>query len=306
MSSPNLNLPLIDLSNPERISTAKSIHQACVEYGFFYLINHRIDDSVIKQVFEESKKFFNLAFDEKMKLERSTDHRGYTVPYAETLDPSQLKGDPKESFYIGPMQDGLNKWPSQESLPIWRETMILYFENILDVGTRLISLIALALDLDENFFDKIGAFNPPMPFLRLLHYQGEISPSDKGNLGLSAHSDYGMITLLLTDGVPGLQICREKDKRPQIWEDVSHIDGALIVNIGDMLERWTNGIFRSTMHRVVAVGQERYSAAFFLDPNYDCMVECLESCHSETSPPRFPPIKMGEYIHGRFKATYGS
>ncbi|XP_078155828.1 kihadalactone A synthase LFS-like isoform X1 [Carex rostrata] len=308
MSKPSICLPLIDLSTTDRASTAKSIRQACVEHGFFYLINHGINDFVISSMLRESKKLFDLPLSEKMKLERGKNNRGYTPPYAETLDPSsKFKGDLKESFYIGPIKDrnSPNQWPSKESLPVWRETMESYYENFMNVGSKLISLIALALNLDENFFTKIGALDSPMAFLRLLHYPGEISESDKGNYGASAHSDYGMITLLVTDGVPGLQICREKDKYPQLWEDVRHVEGALIVNIGDMMERWTNCTFRSTLHRVMAVGEERYSAAFFLDPNYECVVECLESCCSETSPPRFPPIKSGDYLNERFRLTYG-
>nr|CAD1844905.1 unnamed protein product [Ananas comosus var. bracteatus] len=296
--SRNLELPLVDLSSSDPFATAQLIRKACVEYGFFYLINHGIEDTLIWEAFRESKKFFALPLEEKMKLEHNDAHRGYTPIYAETLDPSsEFKGDLKESFYIGPnggTSSGKdpNQWPLEGI--IWA------------VGRRLLSLIALALNLDDQFFEKIGALNSPMAFLRLLHYPGELGASDKGNYGASVHSDYGMVTLLATDGVPGLQICREKEKHPQLWEDVSHIDGALIVNIGDMLERWTNCIFRSTLHRVLVIGKERYSVAFFLDPNYDCVVECLESCCSKTSPPRFPPIRSGDYLRERLRASYSS
>ncbi|KAJ4774060.1 2-oxoglutarate (2OG) and Fe(II)-dependent oxygenase superfamily protein [Rhynchospora pubera] len=305
MSPPNLYLPLIDLSSTDRASIAQSIRKACMDHGFFYVINHGIDDFVVNSLFRESKNFFDLPLSEKMKLERNTDRRGYSPPYAETLDPSsKLKGDLKETFDIGPINDSLNQWPSKERMPAWRVTMESYDEKIMNVGFRLISLIALALNLDENFFTKIGALDSPVGFLRLLHYLGEIPESKKGSYGASAHSDYVMITLLVTDGVPGLQICREKDRSPQLWEDVHHVEGALIINIGDMMERWTNCTFRSIVHRVVAVGQERYSAAFFLNPNYDCVVECLESCCSETSPPRFPPIKSGDYLEERLRVAY--
>ncbi|XP_020085213.1 2-oxoglutarate-Fe(II) type oxidoreductase-like isoform X2 [Ananas comosus] len=310
--SRNLELPLVDLSSSDPFATAQLIRKACVEYGFFYLINHGIEDTLIWEVFRESKKFFALPPEEKMKLEHNDAHRGYTPIYAETLDPSsEFKGDLKESFYIGPnggTSSGKdpNQWPLEESLPSWRATMESYYERVLAVGRRLLSLIAFALNLDDQFFEKIGALNSPMAFLRLLHYPGELGASDKGNYGASAHSDYGMVTLLATDGVPGLQICREKEKHPQLWEDVSHIDGALIVNIGDMLERWTNCIFRSTLHRVLVIGKERYSVAFFLDPNYDCVVECLESCCSKTSPPRFPPIRSGDYLRERLRVSYSS
>ncbi|XP_020399379.1 uncharacterized isoform X2 [Zea mays] len=306
----SLHLPVVDLALPDLRAAAESIRQACVEHGFFYVTNHGVDRGLLEAVFAESKRFFDLPMEDKMALLRGANHRGYTPPYAEKLDASsQFVGDLKESFYIGPLDDGdmhndVNQWPSEERLPSWKETMKLYFAAVLDTGTRILSLVALGLDLDADFFHKIGALKCPSTFLRLLHYPGEVHESDSGNYGASAHSDYGMITLLVTDGTPGLQICREKDRNPQLWEDVHHIDGALIINIGDLLERWTNCAFRSTLHRVVAIGKERYSVAFFLDPNPDTLVQCLESCCSEACPPRFPPIKSWDYIAGRLNSTY--
>ncbi|KAH9721152.1 diox n domain-containing protein-related [Citrus sinensis] len=285
-----LQLPVIDLSSPDRLSTAKSIRQACIDYGFFYLVNHGVEEELIYQMFNESKKFFSLQLEDKMKLARK-EHRGYTALCDEILDPSSTsEGDPKESFYIGPLEgtlSSMNQWPSLEILPTWRSTMEYYHQKVLSAGRRLIHLIALALNLNGDFFQKVGALDAPMAFLRLLHYPGELVSSNQEVCGASAHSDYGMITLLATDGVPGLQVCREKFNQPRLWEDVPNIKGALIVNIGDMMERWTNCLFRSTLHRVMSSGQERYSAAFFLDPNGDCVVECLESCCSESNPPKY-------------------
>ncbi|KAF3943996.1 hypothetical protein ACB098_10G041200 [Castanea mollissima] len=306
-----LKLPIIDLTSPDRSSTASSIRQACIDYGFFYLLNHGIEEELLGKVFEESKKFFLLPLEEKMKMPRK-EHRGYTPLYAEKLDPtSSSEGDPKESFYIGPLEDittpvNLNQWPSEEILPSWRRMMESFYKKLLSAGKRLLSLIALALNVEEDFFEKVGALDKPNAFLRLLHYPGELGSSDDEIYGSSAHSDYGMVTLLATDGVQGLQVCREKFKQPRVWEDVLPVDRALIVNIGDIMERWTNCLFRSTLHRVMLSGKERYSAAFFLDPNPDCMVECLESCCSESSPPRFPPIRGGDYVQERLRLTYAS
>ncbi|OMO59603.1 Isopenicillin N synthase [Corchorus capsularis] len=277
---------------------------ACLDHGFFYLVNHGVEEELIKKVFEQSKKFFSLPVEEKNKLSVKN-HRGYTAMYFEKLDTSlSSKGDSKESFYIGPLRENhLNQWPSEEDLPSWRSTMEAYHEKLLSAGIKLLSLIALALNLDEDFFQKVGALNEPMPFMRLLHYPGDVDFSKEEVYGASAHSDYGMITLLLTDGVPGLQVCRDKSRRPQVWEDVPSISGALIVNIADLMERWTNCLFRSTLHRVVPTKQERYSVAFFMDPNKDCIVECLETCCSETCPPRFPPIRTAAYLEERFRVT---
>lgn len=309
----SLQLPIVDLSSSDRASTATSIRQGCLEYGFFYLINHGLDDRFFDLMLDQSRKFFELPHHEKMRLKRNTSHRGYTPPYSEVLDPSSNIGvdDFKESFYIGSLQNNnssscdLNQWPPEEALPVWRKTMVSYYESVLSISKKLISLISLSLNLSEDFFDKYGAFRDPVAFLRLLHYPDHVLVSDKELIAASAHSDYGMITLLICDGVPGLQICREKDKHPRIWEDVHHVPGAFVVNAGDLLERWTNCLFRSTLHRVVATGKERYSAAVFFDPNPDCIIECLETCCDEACPPRFPPIKAGEYLYERLTASYG-
>ncbi|KAI4311639.1 hypothetical protein MLD38_036519 [Melastoma candidum] len=304
----SLHLPVIDLSSPDRLATARAIRQACEEVGFFYVVNHGVEEELIGRAFEESRKFFALPSDEKMKLLRK-EFRGYTPLYAENLDPlSGAGGDSKESFYIGPLEecDGsvlLNQWPSNAILPSWRETMEAYYRAVESTGLKLLRLIAVSLDLDEYFFEKSGG---PDPFLRLLYYAGDIITSDKEIYGASAHSDYGMITLLASNGVPGLQVCRDKTKQPRTWENVPHVDGAFIVNIGDMMERWTNCLFRSTLHRVMPSGQDRFSMAFFMDPNRDCIVECLPSCCSNSSPPRFPPINMGDYLKEKFRLSFGT
>ncbi|XP_039011476.1 2-oxoglutarate-Fe(II) type oxidoreductase hxnY-like [Hibiscus syriacus] len=293
-----LQLPVIDLSSEDRLSTAKSIRQACLDLGFLYLVNHGVEEELIKEVFEHSKKFFALPVEEKVKF-AVKNHRGYTGLYDEKLNTSlnAAKGGAKESFYIGTLAENqLNQWPSEEDMPSWRSTMEAYYKKVLSAGIKLISLIALALNLDEDFFQKSGALSKPMAFLSLIHYPGDVDSSREREYGAPAHSDYGMVTLLLTDGVPGLQVCREKSEQQRVWEDVPSISGAFIVNIGDMMERWTNCLFRSTMHRVMPTGQERYSVAFFLEPNKDCIVECLESSCSESCPPRFPPIRSSDYL----------
>ncbi|XP_049411698.1 2-oxoglutarate-Fe(II) type oxidoreductase hxnY isoform X3 [Solanum stenotomum] len=296
MMRESIQLPIIDLTSPDPISTARAIRQACVDVGFFYLINHGVDERLFKKVLEQNKKFFSLPLEDKMKLVRRN-HRGYTPLYAEKLDTSSTsQGDSKESFYIGSLEgksvvSNLNQWPAE--------------------GIRLISLIALALDLDEDFFHKAGACDSPNGFLRLLHYPGKLQLSEQVVYGASAHSDYGMLTLLATDGVGGLQARlmfagRNSTDLRYGKMCITSVGRAFIVNIGDMMERWTNCLFRSTLHRVMPTGQERYSMAFFLDPNPDCVVECLKSCCSDSSPPRFPPIRAGEYLEERLKVTYVS
>ncbi|KAH9607111.1 hypothetical protein KSS87_005040 [Heliosperma pusillum] len=270
-----ISLPIIDLTAVDRCFTAASIRQACIETGFFYIVNHGVEKHLLEGLFDESRKLFELPEEYKMKLSRK-EYRGYSAMYAEKLDPtSDTKGDPKETFYVGPI-DGencnLNQWPSAELLPTWRSTIETYHQKLLSAAKSILTLLALALNLeDETFF--IRAKDSPVPFLRLLHYPGSV--------------------------------CREKDCHPRVWEDVHHIEGAFIVNIGDLMERWTNGLFRSTLHRVNPRGKERYSAAFFCDPHANVVVECLESCCDESNPPRFRPIRAGDYFRERFRLTYG-
>ncbi|XP_028080071.1 2-oxoglutarate-Fe(II) type oxidoreductase hxnY-like isoform X1 [Camellia sinensis] len=134
-----------------------------------------------------------------------------------------------------------------------------YHREALEVAKAISRIIALALNLEVDFFDRQEMLGKPIANLRLLHYEGRVSDPMKGIYGAGAHSDFGLITLLATDDVFGLQICKDKDAKPQKWEFVAPLKGAFIVNLGDMLERWSNCIFRSTLHRVVGNGQERYS-----------------------------------------------
>ncbi|XP_028054697.1 2-oxoglutarate-Fe(II) type oxidoreductase hxnY-like isoform X4 [Camellia sinensis] len=190
------------------------------------------------EVFNQSKSFFDLPVSEKMKVLRNKKHRGYTPLFNDHSDP------------VNQIHD---------ILPGWRETMEKYHREALEVAKAISRIIALALNLEVDFFDRQEMLGKPIANLRLLYYEGRVSDPMKGIYGAGVHSDFGLITLLATDDVFGLQICKDKDAKPQKWEFVAPLKGAFIVNLGDMLERWSNCIFRSTLHRVVGNGQERYS-----------------------------------------------
>ncbi|MED6147132.1 hypothetical protein PIB30_041236 [Stylosanthes scabra] len=312
------SLNCVDLSNPDINQSVNLLKQACLDSGFFYVVNHGISQEFMDEVFAQSKKFFSLPHKEKMKLIRNEKHRGYTPVLDELLDPeNQVHGDYKEGYYIGvevaendPKSQkpfyGPNRWPAPGILPRWRETMEKYHEQALEVGKKVARIIALALGLDANFFDQTKMLGEPIAVLRLLHYEGKISDPKKGLFGAGAHTDYGLITLLATDEISGLQICKDRDAKPQKWEDVPPMKGAFIVNIGDMLERWSNCVFKSTMHRVLGNGKERYSIPFFLEPSHECLVECLPTCKSATNPPKFPPILCQDYLSQRYNDTHAN
>jgi isopenicillin N synthase-like dioxygenase len=258
-----------------------------------------------------AKRFFALPVEVKLRqsIKRSPHNRGYVAIEEESLDPSK-PADLKEAFNIGldlAADDprvvageafrGVNLWPD---IPGWRETMLAYFDAVWALGRRLHRAIARDLGLDAEYFeDKL---DQPMATLRLLHYPPQPGRPASGQIGAGTHSDYGDITLLLTDRVPGLEV----RKRDGEWIAAPHIDGYFVCNIGDCLMRWTNDVYVSTPHRVVnRAGRERYSVAFFLDPNPDAEVACLPTCQSADRPPRYPAIAAGDYLRQRLDATYG-
>ena len=233
--------------------------------------------------------------------------RGYTPRAEETLDPEhQTCGDTKEGYYIGNKEQGevedtasigCNLWPDEQAFPSlggWRETMLAYFRAVHTLGMRLLRPLALSLGLPADFF--LLKFSDPMEALRLLHYSAQKSDTSSGVLGCGAHSDYGMLTLLLTDDVPGLEIlCGEE------WILVPPRPNCFIVNLGDMLARWTNDVYRSTVHRVVnRCGSERYSIPFFFEPNFDCVVSCLDGF----GPAKYEATTSGEYLLSKYSQTH--
>ena len=306
--SESVSIPVIRLDDPNSVQALKD---ACVNVGFFYLEGHGIGEETLDKIFVETKRLFKLPVEKKVQLSDTVMSRGYTAMQEEKLDPSvQTEGDTKEGYYIGreiPTDDprydpaklrGPNQWPSTELLPNFRSTMEEYHQAISQIAFQVVQLLALALGLEKNYFDE--KFDEPVATLRLLHYAQRLSDPEKGIFGCGAHSDYGVITLLLTDEHSGLQIFHEGQ-----WIDVPPRPDAFVVNLGDMLERWTNGLMKSTKHRVLTDGtSERYSIPFFYDPAFETVVECLDVCTDENNPPKYPPTTAGEHLVGKYQETH--
>ncbi len=298
-------IPVLDFTQEDRdpAGFARTLGQACRETGFFLLTGHGIADDLIARVFAASDAFFALPEAEKAKLSilDSAYNRGWVAPGAEQLDPASAAVDRKEAFNIGldlapddprvlagePFR-GVNLWPDQ---PGFRETMLAYYDACLDLGRALHRPIARDLGLDPDHFAP--SLRAPMAVLRLLHYPPAAAP---GTIGAGAHTDYGSITLLLTDSAPGLQV------RPRggDWTAVPHVEGAFVVNIADCLMRWTNDVYVSTPHRVIAPDRVRRSVAFFLDPDPDAQIAALPG----TGAPRYPAVAAADYLRSRLEATY--
>ncbi|KAL1188724.1 2-oxoglutarate-dependent dioxygenase 33 [Cardamine amara subsp. amara] len=310
------SLTCIDLDNSNLHQLAVLLKQACLDSGFFYVINHGMSEELKEEAFEQSKKFFALPLEEKMKVLRNEKHRGYAPIHESRLDPkNQVQGDYKEGFTIGmegpkdcPDLDksfySSNIWPNPDVLPGWRETMEKYHQEALRVCKSIARVIALALDLDVDYFDGPEMLGNSIANMILFHYEGILSDPSKGIYACGAHSDYGMMTLLATDDVMGLQICKDKDAKPQKWEYVPSIKKAFIVNIGDLLERWSNGLFKSILHRVLGNGQNRYSIPLFVLPSHKCLIDCLPTCQSKINLPKYPAIKCSSYIFQRYKEVH--
>ncbi|WP_269584692.1 isopenicillin N synthase family dioxygenase [Roseibium sp. Sym1] len=312
----DLNLPIVDLEPmvsgaPGGLETvAAEIGRAARETGFFYVKNHGVDQALIEKVFTAAHELFAQPLDAKMALTKDffKTNRGYVPMKGENLDPTQ-PSDLKEAFNIGldlaeddprivagePFR-AVNLWPD---LPGWKDVVLAYFNAVWALGRAMHRAVAADLGAEPDYFeDKLDA---PMATLRLLHYPPQPAAAEKGQIGAGTHTDYGNITILLPDAVGGLEVRR----RDGVWLKAPTIDGAFVCNIGDCLMRWTNDVYVSTPHRVVnSSGLERYSIAFFLDPNPDAEVACLPSCLEAGARPKYAPVSGAGYLKSRLDASY--
>lgn len=310
------SIPVIDVSplSGNDASAARrgadAIRAAAVETGFFYVRGHNVTRDLMDATYMASKYFFNLPLARKqpISVRPGSAHRGY-VPMAQTTQ-SGRRADLKESFNFafpftadhpamasGHELVGVNQWPEDEV--VWRSVLERYYAAVFELGQTLLGAFALALELPKDFFR--GLYRHPLVRARLLHYPPQEPDADSNQFGAAEHTDYGTITILWQDRVGGLQV----KNRDGVWIDAPYIEDSFVINIGDMLELWSNNLFASTPHRVInASGRERYSIAVFYDPDHDVKVECLPNCSSAVNPPRYAPLVAGEYIVSRYNATY--
>jgi isopenicillin N synthase-like dioxygenase len=304
--------PLVNGSPEQAQAVARALGRACRDVGFFYVTGHGVPPALMARVFETSAAFFSgpASIREAASFSGPGNNRGYIRLGGEALDPSKPP-DVKEAFNIGlelaPDDPKLlarapfraaNLWPD---MPGFRETMIEYFNRLWRLGRDLHRGFALDLGLEPDFFET--RLDKPIATLRLLHYPPIAKPLSDGQLGAGAHTDYGNVTLLATDAVGGLMV-QERSGR---WLDAPVIPGAFVCNIGDCLMRWSNDVYVSTPHKVVSPsGADRYSVAFFLDPNPDAVVACLPTCISSDRPTKYAPITGADFLRSRLEPTYSS
>ena len=315
-------IPVIDIkpaiggSYEQRLRKGQEIDQACREVGFFILKGHGIDPLIIERLRQASYEFFNLPLHEKQKVApRRNEPRGYRGLGFEALSagnalqtPPDLKeyfhfgrhAWPDDPYYIageGPNYFIANVWPQHPS--DWSLAAQRYYEAMERLTETLLRLSALGLGLPEDFFqDKI---NRHITAVRINHYPAQSHQPLPGQLRAGAHTDYGLLTILSGEDKPGgLEVLTRKGK----WIPAKTEPDSFVVNIGDLLMRWTNDRWVSNTHRVInpgTIGAEsaRLSIAFFQHPNYDALIECIET----DQPAKYPPVLSGQYRSEKYAQT---
>ncbi len=314
-----MSLPVIDIaglasSDPaDRAVVADALRDACATKGFFYCSGHGVPQALMDAALAQTRAFFALPTEAKLSLhkDKSPANRGYEPLGDQTLQPG-ASPDRKEGFYLGDdLRDddprvlagafnaGANQWPAD--LPAFRPVMSANVAALRVVAERLLRGLALSLRLDEHHFDDFT--RDPLVTLRPLHYPPAEDTDGEPGLGAGAHTDFGGITLLLQDEIGGLEVL---DPEIDDWIDVPPIPGTYVVNLGDMMARWTNDRYRSTTHRVInRSGTDRYSLPFFYTGNPDHLVTCLETCLDDGEEPTYPPVRVQDHLRAMYARSYG-
>ncbi len=305
-------IPIIDFSlfDAGSIETKQiivdQIYHACHDVGFMYLVNHGISADLVQQVFAESQTFFSFPVSSKQKYSwtNALSNRGYIGVETEQLEPER-PADWKEAFSIrqdipdAPLSQ-CNKWPDIQ--PSFRPCMLNLYAACSGLASQVLKAFALALHQPESFFSAHHGNNYT---LRLLHYPPAPSELKPNQIRAGAHSDYGCITLLFQDAVGGLEILSADGS----WIAAPYVPNAVLINIGDLMQRWTNNKFCSTVHRVVHPNgadssKSRYSIAFFGHPNPETEIVCIEESRGTYRPAISPPIRAGDHILAQLNAAH--
>jgi isopenicillin N synthase-like dioxygenase len=311
--------PFHDGDAVARRAVAAAFDRACRDIGFVVVAGHGVPEPLIDGTLETMRAYFALPLDAKQRTfpPAKTVQRGYLAlgvqAAAYTLG-AESPPDLYERFRMGPVDvpdDSYHRarrelyyapniWPRE--LAGMPETLTGYYRAMETLAATLMRIFALALDLPEGFFD--AAIDRHVTTLAVNHYPAQTAPPLPGQLRAGAHSDYGNLTILKAEDVPGGLQVRD---RSGAWRDVTPVPGTFIVNIGDLMAQWTNDRWVSTVHRVinppadVAANSARLSVAFFHQPNEDFRIECLPSCCSADNPAKYPPTSSGEHLQTKLR-----
>jgi len=319
-------VPVIDLAPAGdaagRRTVARTIAQACQRVGFFAIVGHGVSVPTIDAAWGSARRFFELpdAIKRGAIMPRPGYPYGWSPVAGESLAYSTGEHRPpdlKETFSIGPAdltpapagnRDAIefawapNIWPIQP--PGFREALLAYYGAVSGLADRLMDLFALGLDLPEDFFAP--TIDQAISALRVLNYPNQPVAPLEGQLRAGAHTDYGSLTILLQEQAPGGLEVQGLDGT---WHPVPATPGAFVVNLGDLMARWTNDRWRSTMHRVVNPPRDargstrRQSIAFFHQPNWDAEIVCLPTCLAAGERAKYPPVRSGPHLASKFRST---
>ncbi|MDJ0896359.1 MAG: 2-oxoglutarate and iron-dependent oxygenase domain-containing protein [Alphaproteobacteria bacterium] len=304
--------PVIDIADL-RAGGEDALHRVAAEIraamalsGFFYLSGHGLPDAAIANLRAAARAFFAGPAEVKRTIAINQFNRGYLGP-GEARMHGASHTDLKEVFFWGrdlaaddpdvlagvPLC-GPNQWPAEP--PGFRDAVSAYFEAIGAIGRDLLRAFAVSLGADPDFF--VPHYDRPMARGQLIHYPPPPEGAPLEQFGVAPHTDFGCITLLLQE-TAGL----EAQLRSGAWVAVPPLPGTLVINIGDLLQRWSNGRYPSTRHRVRnSTGQGRYSIAIFFDPSPSAVVDPQDL--SPDDPPAFEPVEAAAYILGRNKGAF--
>jgi isopenicillin N synthase-like dioxygenase len=304
-------IDLADLETPDGCArVGRDLDRAYGALGFAYVVNHGVPQASIDAVFEASARFHALPDAAKAAIAVNRFHRGY-LGFATGIDRASsieaaVHPNFSESFiklheatpdapgdHGGPL-DGPNQWP--EGLVGFKDAVLAYEARVERLARALVGALAGALAGDAAALDD--AFARPTTWLRLLHYPARPADAPAGLYGSAPHTDFGALTILAQDAAGGLQV---RDPGGA-WIDVPPKPGAFVVNTGDAVPVWSGGRWRSTPHRVVnPQGRERYSVAYFFDPNFDAHIAPLDPAHA---PADMAGFRFGDHVMGQLDATY--
>ena len=328
---PPRTVPVIDISGWDagdeatRTRIVDGVRAAAETYGFMQITGHGVPQELIDDMLAVNDEFFALPQDVKDALISPPEvNRGYSGIGSESLAYSlgvEAPPDIFESFNIA--RDELdeddpavqaerhrflapNVWPD-EAMPSMRPRLNAYYAAVADLARTVTRIFAVALGMPEEFF--VERCQHPIEVMRMIRYERQPGLPDpvEGQQRMGAHTDYGIVTVLYADQVPGLEIVGPDGE----WWPIQPVDGAYIINLGDLLAEWTNDRWRSTVHRVVPPPRNvegpalRRSTAFFLDGDYDMVVECLPTCCSEDDPPKYPPVTGGDHLLQKLAGSRG-
>ena len=313
-------VPIIDIqpflkgNDSQKATVASKVDEACSDIGFLVITGHGVDKTLIESMYKVSEEYFNRPIWEKMKYKMPPDrYRGYTSFGSENLANSLDEMSPpdlKESFSIGPFNHesdeyhfgeagaryfAPNFWPSNPKN--MQKVFEDYYSEMERLSKDLMKIFAIALGLEENWFKH--KIDKHITNFSVIHYPGqEINKPRKNQLRAGAHSDYGSLTIVQTNtDVGGLEILNKNGN----WDPVPWIDGAFVVNLGDLMAEWTNDKWVSTMHRVVNPPEDKSnisktSMTFFHQPNYDAIIECIPTCIKPGESAKYSKITSGEHV----------